>query len=87
MGFSRRLVQDAANETSYVGYPCFLQCTLSSLRDCICQDSSLLVVCQAVDVIFDIFGADECPPELFSSLSLMPVLEQCRASFKSRVRP
>ena len=39
-----------------------------------------------MDVMFDIFGADECPPELFSSLSLMPVLEQCKASFKSRVR-
>jgi hypothetical protein len=43
-------------------------------------------VCQALDVIFDVFGADECPPKLFFSLSLMPVLEQCGASLEARVR-
>ena len=49
------------------------------------KDRSLSVICQAVDAIFDIFGEDSCPNELFSSLDLLPVLVECKATFNARV--
>ena len=63
----------------------FPQVVGTALRDCISQDGSLWVVCQALDSVFDIFGSDDCPLDLISSLSLHSVLEQCESCFKARV--
>ena len=56
------------------------------LKECVVKEQCLLVVCHALDSIFDIFGDDACPVELFTSLDLLPVLMECRASFNARVR-
>ena len=63
----------------------FLQMIGSVLKESVAIDSSLSVVCPALDSIFDIFGDDSCPAELFKSLALLPVLLECRASFIARV--
>ncbi len=56
-----------------------------ALRECIDNDGSLQVMCQALDIVFDVFGDDNCPLDLFTSLSFQPVLELCRDTFKARV--
>ncbi len=55
------------------------------LRECVVQEKCLGVVSQALDAIFDIFGDDSCPMELFSSLNLLSVLVTCKATFNARV--
>ncbi len=62
-----------------------MQIIVSALVNCISQDISLGVVCQALDGVFDIFGDDNCPIELFTSVSLLTVLMQCQSTFKARV--
>lgn len=57
----------------------------SALKECVARDQSLCVVCPALDSIFDIFGEDSCPVELFVSLALLPVLEDCKEIFNARV--
>ena len=56
------------------------------LKECVVKEQCLPVVCLALDSIFDIFGDDACPVELYTSLDLLPVLMECRASFNARVR-
>ena len=63
----------------------YLQIIGTALRGCVEKDPSLWVVCQALDSVFDMFGSDSCPPDLFTSLSLLPVLRQAAASFTARV--
>ena len=57
----------------------------ATLRDSISNDVSLCVVSQALDAVFDLFGDDLCPPSLFVSLSLLPVLTQTNSTLKARV--
>ena len=63
----------------------YFQRICSHLQVCISQESSLLVVCQALDGVFDIFGDDRCPPSLFTSLSFMATLQRCQSCFAARV--
>lgn len=49
------------------------------------MDSSVWVVSQALDSVFDVFGDDNCSPSIFVSIELMPVLERTQSTFKARV--
>ena len=62
-----------------------LQIIGTTLRDCVANDVSLWVVSQALDSLFDLFGDDSCPPAVFISLSILPVLSQITSTFKARV--
>lgn len=57
----------------------------STLRDCVSSDSLLWVTCYALDSIFDVFGEDECPIELYHSLGLPAVLNKAEETFSSRM--
>ena len=57
----------------------------ASLRDCISTDPSVWVVAVALDGLYDVFGSDDCPPELFTSLQIMPALQNISAQFTARV--
>ena len=62
-----------------------LQLIGATLQDCISNDGSAWVVCQALDSIYDIFGDDNCPPSLCISLSLLPALTQLASIIKEKV--
>ena len=64
---------------------CFLQAIGCSLCDSIAKDGSLWVVSQALDSVFDVFGDDSCPPSVFVSVGLLPILKNTSSTFKARV--
>ena len=47
---------------------------------------SVWVVARALDTLYDVFGADECPPHLFSDLQIMPILKTIAAQLPKRVK-
>ena len=49
------------------------------------RDPSLWVVALALDGLFDVFGDDNCPLAVFTSLQIMPVLKNAASFFKARV--
>lgn len=62
-----------------------LQVVGEALRDCISLEPCEWLVARALDALYDVFGADECPLQLFSSLQIMPVLENTAAQFSTKV--
>jgi hypothetical protein len=56
-----------------------------TLRDCMTGGGSVWVVARALDTLYDVFGADECPPHLFSDLQIMPTLKTIAAQLPKRV--
>ena len=49
------------------------------------QDPHLWVVAQALDAVFDVFGEDNCPLDLYQSLGMASVLKTTAATFIHRV--
>ena len=68
-----------------IGNTIGVQVVCVCLRDCVAGDSNLWVTAQALDAVFDVFGDDLCPPSLFTSLALLPVLKHMTTTFKARV--
>lgn len=56
-----------------------------ALRDCISLEPCEWLVARALDALYDVFGADECPVQLFLSLQIMPVLESAASQVSARV--
>ena len=63
-----------------------IQVVGETLRDCVSCDPCVWVVARALDALYDVFGADECPAQLFSTLQIMPILENTASQLNSRVR-
>jgi hypothetical protein len=63
-----------------------LQVVGRALRDCVSSGQPEWVVARALDSLYDVFGADECPAQLFSDLQIMPVLKAVAAQFTDGVR-
>ncbi|CAI8010299.1 HEAT repeat-containing protein 3 [Geodia barretti] len=55
-----------------------------TLRECMSGGGSVWVVARALDTLYDVFGADECPPHLFSDLQIMPILKTIAAQLPKR---
>ena len=64
-------------------YP--VQVVGEALRECVSHDVCVWVVARALDALYDVFGADECPTQLFSTLQIMPVLKHIASQFTARV--
>ena len=62
-----------------------LQVVGETLRDCVSCAPCEWVRARALDALYDVFGADECPAQLFSSLQIMPILENAAYQFTARV--
>ena len=57
-----------------------------TLRDCVSCGQSEWVVARALDALYGVFGADECPVQVFSDLQIMPTLKIVAAQLSDRVR-
>ena len=64
-------------------YP--VQVVGEALRECVSHDVCVWVVARALDALYDVFGADECPTQLFSTLQIIPVLKHIASQFTARV--
>ena len=56
-----------------------------TLLDCVSCEPCEWVVARALDALYDVFGADECPIQVFSTLQIMPILEKASSQLHSRV--
>ena len=66
---------------------CFvLQVVGRALCECVSCGESELVVARALDTLYDVFGADECPVRLLVDLQIIPTLKRVAAQFSDRVR-
>ena len=56
-----------------------------ALKEKICKNTSLLVVSQSLDVMFDLLGADECPLIFLTTPDLVPLLQETHCNITARV--
>ena len=63
----------------------FMQAIASTLCECVAGDSSLWVVCEALDAIFDILGSDSCPTGIVRSPIVLPLLRKTKNEFRAKV--
>jgi hypothetical protein len=62
-----------------------LQVVGKTLLDCVSCEPCEWVVARALDALYDVFGADECPIQVFSTLQIMPILEKASSQLHSRI--
>ena len=65
--------------------PLIAQVVGKTLLDCVSGIPCEWAVARALDALYDVFGADECPVQLFSTLQIMPILEKASSQLNSRV--
>ena len=56
------------------------------VRDCVSSGGSVWVMARALDTLYDLFGADECPVSIFTNLQIMPILKTIAAHLPEKVR-
>ena len=56
------------------------------VRDCVSSGGSVWLMARALDTLYDLFGADECPVSIFTHLQIMPILKTIAAHLPEKVR-
>lgn len=56
-----------------------------TLHDCLLYEKSEWILARALDTLYDVFGADECPIQLFSAIQIMPTLKTMASQLSNTV--
>ena len=56
-----------------------------TLHDCLSCEKSEWILARALDTLYDVFGADECPIQLFSAIQIMPTLKTMASQLSNTV--